>query len=329
MNQQYFPLRCTDTSFPGYKAAGFSIAKAVENDPIAIETFTANNRETPVFPGSVVDFNARYDPQPSARLYKRGKSLSNNRHKATPNSMKELGHTPGLHASPPCNGFSGANRTGGKNDSENNELSFCFVDGVRIVQPDVATFENVLGMWRRKYQPYIRKILTELMKLGYQVRCCKLMACDYGDPQKRPRLFFFASKQHVPLPMVPPKTHGDPDCGLLPYVTVADAFRGVTETMPNSGYEASSVALPRLEADEMAPTVLGQSVKPYHPSEDRCITVREAACLQSFPHNYTISGSVREQYKQVGNAVPVMLASAVAQSVRRVLAYKYKEGEEV
>lgn len=277
-----------------------------------------------MFPGSVVDFNARYDPDPSARLYKKGQKLQQGR-KGCQSARKNLGKMSLLHGSSPCQGFSGANRRGGQNDKDNNELSYCVVDGVRIIQPDIAVFENVLGMWKRKNQRYVRTILSQWMNLGYQVRCCKLISSDYGDPQTRPRLFFFAAKQSVYLPNVPPKTHGGPDSGLYPYVTVGEALRGVTDDMANSECSNSAVSV-RLRADGLAPTITGQSVAPYHPTEDRCITVREAACLQSLPHDYEICGTtLRDQYKQVGNAVPVMLATAVAQSVRRALAYRYEE----
>ena len=45
-----------------------------------------------------------------------------------------------------------------------------------------------------------------------------------------------------------------------------------------------------------------------HPSQDRAITVREAACLQTFPLDFVFTGSLNAQARQVGNAVPVLLA---------------------
>ena len=52
-----------------------------------------------------------------------------------------------------------------------------------------------------------------------------------------------------------------------------------------------------------------------HPSQNRAITVREAARLQSFPDSFVFQGSKTEQYKQVGNAVPPLLGYRVAQAV--------------
>jgi DNA (cytosine-5)-methyltransferase 1 len=56
-----------------------------------------------------------------------------------------------------------------------------------------------------------------------------------------------------------------------------------------------------------------------HPSQNRTISIREAARIQSFPDRFAFEGSYSEQYEQVGNAVPPKLAAAVALEVRRCL----------
>lgn len=56
-----------------------------------------------------------------------------------------------------------------------------------------------------------------------------------------------------------------------------------------------------------------------HPEETRPLTVREYARIQTFPDDWIFSGPITAQYKQIGNAVPVNLASAVARSVVRLL----------
>lgn len=53
----------------------------------------------------------------------------------------------------------------------------------------------------------------------------------------------------------------------------------------------------------------------FHPSEDRVFTVREAARIQSFPDTYHFTGSLAEQYAEVGNAVPPMLAQAIGTQI--------------
>lgn len=53
----------------------------------------------------------------------------------------------------------------------------------------------------------------------------------------------------------------------------------------------------------------------FHPSEDRVFTVREAARIQSFPDTYHFTGSLADQYAEVGNAVPPMLARAIGSTI--------------
>ena len=56
-----------------------------------------------------------------------------------------------------------------------------------------------------------------------------------------------------------------------------------------------------------------------HPEEVRPFTVREYARIQSFPDAWEFSGSMGQQYKQIGNAVPVELAKAIGLSLIHVL----------
>ncbi len=78
--------------------------------------------------------------------------------------------------------------------------------------------------------------------------------------------------------------------------------------------------LKRLKLDEPSWTVLahiGMDGYMYiHPTEVRTISVREAARLQSFRDNFEFVGNMREQYIQVGNSVPPLLAEAIAKSLK-------------
>ncbi|MEM3646810.1 MAG: DNA cytosine methyltransferase [Thermofilum sp.] len=79
----------------------------------------------------------------------------------------------------------------------------------------------------------------------------------------------------------------------------------------------------RIRSDRPSWTVVAHLYKDgymyIHPKQPRTITVREAARLQSFPDRFIFRGSRTDQFRQVGNAVPPLLARAVAECVRRML----------
>jgi DNA (cytosine-5)-methyltransferase 1 len=71
----------------------------------------------------------------------------------------------------------------------------------------------------------------------------------------------------------------------------------------------------RLNRQKPAPTIMTHRHTYYHPTEHRFLTAREAAAIQSFPHDFTFFGSVSSQWKQIGNAVPPMLAKSLGQAI--------------
>jgi DNA (cytosine-5)-methyltransferase 1 len=80
----------------------------------------------------------------------------------------------------------------------------------------------------------------------------------------------------------------------------------------------------RLSWDRPTPTILTMpdhsSTGLIHPSETRCLSLRECARCQTFPDGWAFLGSSRSQYRQVGNAVPVLLARALGMQIRKHMA---------
>ena len=81
--------------------------------------------------------------------------------------------------------------------------------------------------------------------------------------------------------------------------------------------------LKRLKLDEPSWTILAHigmdGYRYIHPTENRTLSVREAARIQSFPDSFVFTGNMREQYIQVGNSVPPLLAKAIAEEVKSSL----------
>lgn len=96
------------------------------------------------------------------------------------------------------------------------------------------------------------------------------------------------------------------------------------EVLPNEHLTKSiySGTWTRMKKDEISVTITTRfdtpsSGKFTHPFLDRAITVREAARIQSFPDNFIFIGNKGSQMRQVGNAVPPLLASAIAEVIKR------------
>ena len=99
--------------------------------------------------------------------------------------------------------------------------------------------------------------------------------------------------------------------------SLADALKSNTYTDPK---RTQNTIYTRLKYDEPCGTVVNVRKSMWiHPTKDRALSVREAARLQTFPDSFIFCGSKDQQYQQVGNAVPPIMARAIAMKLNKIL----------
>lgn len=250
----------------------------------------------------------------------------------------------GVVGGPPCQGFSNANRNRNEDD-ERNQLVFHFARLVDELHPKFFVMENVPGILTIADGSVPEQIVDKFEEYGYSVVYRKLNTAEYGVPQKRERVIFIGVRDDQtvqPQTLFPEKTHSASD-----FVTVSEAFDGLPrleagetdETIPNHrapNHQSQTVEriskadygeeVPydswsqktRLHPNEPSPTILAGKRSNYHrahPDDDRGLTVRERARIQSFPDWFEFKGPVTDQRRQSGNAVPPKLAESIAKQI--------------
>jgi DNA (cytosine-5)-methyltransferase 1 len=94
------------------------------------------------------------------------------------------------------------------------------------------------------------------------------------------------------------------------------AARRVMDGTPSEKRGGAPSGLKRLRLDEPSLTITGAAVREFiHPIENRCLTIRECARIQTFPDDFVFCGSNGDKIQQIGNAIPPMLAKAFAKHI--------------
>lgn len=231
----------------------------------------------------------------------------------------------------PCQGFSLA----GKRlvNDPRNFLYKEFVRTLQVVKPSFFIAENVKGLLTMSNGEVIEAMVNEFAEQGYKVTFQLTNAKQYGVAQDRERVFIVGVREDISFDYQFPKpTHGE---GLIPYVTMKDAIQHLPECLDqdvdNTGFSPRFLSRNRKrDWDSVSFTIQASGRHaPIHPSGEpmlklgkdewifqgdlnRKLSYIECAYIQSFPEGYIFEGNLSNKYKMIGNAVPPLLAKAIA-----------------
>jgi DNA (cytosine-5)-methyltransferase 1 len=231
----------------------------------------------------------------------------------------------------PCQGFSLAGPR--KIDDARNLLYRNFVRLVEAKRPSAFVAENVKGILTLGNGEIIAAIIEDFADKGYRVFPSLVNAADYGVPQDRWRVILVGFRDGLGIDSYEfPKP-------LKERVTLREALGGIHEPKPGDicmapyssrymsrnrkrGWNEVSYTIPAM-AKQVAlhpssPDMirLGDDLWRFGEGATRRLSWQEAAAVQTFPDGMEFAGDLVSKYRQIGNAVPVRLAEAVAKDLR-------------
>lgn len=322
----------------GLKNAGFKVLAAVDLEPVTVETYKMNHPDVHIWERDIRKLE-------STEMLRELKL--------------EKGELDLLAGCPPCQGFSSMRTRNGKtwNKDRRNDLIFDFLRLVDELRPKTVMMENVPGLLQNRRMKEFRLALEEM---GYSFGDFPkvLNVAEYGVPQRRRRMILMASRYGTiigaPKDMTL-RTVRQAIAGLKPHGKSGDSLHDLPEKrspvildkiarIPKDGGSIRDLGeadqLPchirypqgfkdvygRMKWDAVSPTITGGCVNPskgrfLHPKENRAITLREAALLQSFPVNYRFSMSKGKDgiALMIGNALPPEFIKRQALQIREHL----------
>lgn len=251
----------------------------------------------------------------------------------------------------PCVTFSTVGKQAGITDDINGKLYERFAKYVEYFKPKVFLAENVKGILSANKGEAI-KIIKERFEIdGYNLKVFLVNFADFGVPQQRERVIFIGIRDDIKTEFIPPEY-----TNFNNHINCLQAFNGVKKIKLNNEYlnisEKTSKMISwipegqnfkalnenpscpysikglmsniyrRLDREKPAYTVIasgGGGTWTYHYEENRPLTNRERARLQSFPDDYLFLGSTTEVRRQIGNAVPPVGIYSFAERIANVL----------
>lgn len=258
----------------------------------------------------------------------------------------------------PCQAFSYAGKKLGLEDARGT-LFYEFARVVNEVRPLICVGENVKGLLSHDNGNTIKGMISVLDDIGYRVLPVEVLkAIDYKVPQKRERLFIVGIRKDIDVNYSYPNRINkvytlkdalkagslyDNDVPLSVGASYPKRKKEILQMVPPKGYwknlpidlqkeymgasyylgGGKTGMARRIGWDEPCLTLTcspaQKQTERCHPDETRPFTIREYARIQTFPDEWDFSGSVAQQYKQIGNAIPVNLAKEVGYSIVKFL----------
>ncbi|MEM7180573.1 MAG: DNA (cytosine-5-)-methyltransferase [Spirochaetota bacterium] len=254
----------------------------------------------------------------------------------------------------PCQAFSYAGKKLGFNDTRGT-LFFEYARAIKEISPKICLAENVRGLLNHDNGKTLQGMISVLEELGYYVVLPRVLkAIHYNVPQKRERLIIIAIrkdiKQNYNYPLPSTKVYTLKDALKKGDLFTSDVPDSVGQAYPKRKKEILSMIPPggywrdlpidiqkeymlksfylgggktgmarRISWDEPCLTLTcapaQKQTERCHPDETRPFRVREYARIQTFPDDWEFAGSMLQQYKQIGNAVPVNLGKEIGYSL--------------
>lgn len=263
----------------------------------------------------------------------------------------------------PCQAFSYAGKRLGFEDARGT-LFYEFARVVKEVNPPICIGENVKGLLSHDNGKTLQGMISILDEIGYNVVPIEVLkAINYKVPQKRERLILVGIRKDIDVKYVYPKPYKkiynlkdalkkgdlfDTDVPKSNGVKYPESKKNVLDLVPPKGYwrdlpleiqkdfmgasfylgGGKTGMARRIGWDEPCLTLTcspaQKQTERCHPDETRPFTVREYARIQTFPDNWHFSGPISQQYKQIGNAVPVNLGREIGYSIIKFLNDYYR-----
>ena len=251
----------------------------------------------------------------------------------------------------PCQSYSQSGLRKGLDDPRG-DLMMKFADILHLVKPKIFMIENVKGLLTHDNGKTIKTIIEALNKHNlYNIQYQCLDASKYDVPQKRERVFIVGVLRTInrsfeyptessikivlkdvlyDVPISGGAKYNEEKIRLFKMIPPGGCWVNLPENIQqeylgNSYHSGGGKRgiLYRLSMEKPSLTLLctpsQKQTERCHPLEERPLTVREYARIQTFDDTYEFIGSMNSQYKQIGNAVPVQLAKHMGNSLLKLL----------